>query len=53
MDKYAEAGIAWWNSLDEQMRRYWMDMAQSSVPSVAYQTYLAYLADKEAGYYGY
>jgi len=48
MDKYEQAGISWWNDLSEDMRRYWMDLAQSSVPAVAYQVYLAVQADAYA-----
>lgn len=34
-------GIAWWNSLTEQMRLYWLNVAGSAVPADARAAYLA------------
>lgn len=51
LSPYERAGMDWWNTLDEAMRRYWCDMAQSSVPAVAYSAYLAYQEDRRNGFY--
>jgi len=40
MDKFAMAGIEWWNSVSESTRRYWLEFAQSSSPADAYRAYL-------------
>lgn len=53
MDKFAEAGIAWWNSIDDRARAYWLEMAKSAAPVDAYKAWLQYRADVEAGKYGY
>lgn len=40
MDKFAIAGIEWWNSVSESTRRYWLEVAKSSSPADAYRAYL-------------
>lgn len=51
MDSFAMAGIEWWNSLDNVMRRYWMDMAGSTSPAEAFSEYLRYMAEKAGRQY--
>lgn len=33
------AGVAWWNRLDRQQRRYWLDRAASARPADAWQAF--------------
>jgi hypothetical protein len=32
-------GVAWWNSCDEAVRRYWLELAKSSRPVDAWRKY--------------
>lgn len=33
------AGMEWWNSLDKRMRRYWLERANSALPTKAWETF--------------
>lgn len=35
----AESGMAWWNSLSESDRRYWLDMARTACPADAWANF--------------
>ena len=39
-------GMAWWNSLTEEMRLYWLTVAGSAVPADARAAYLASVSQK-------
>lgn len=39
-------GIVWWNSLTEEMRLYWLNVAGSAVPADARLAYLASVSQR-------
>lgn len=40
-DNFSQAGMAWWNALDEHERAKWLSAAGSAVPADAYAAYLS------------